>query len=631
MLKRLLVAFIALHGFLTHGQCDVAITDVNLETHEVTIEVINSAGCIAAPIGGTPGKVSQLQIGYHLPEPINPNNEIIEDFNETFGLPPCSPQWDANGWYLGMNPNNNHPGWWYSPSVSTTFTSEIMGDGLVTGDIVTIPLNPPGNYDVYPSPTAECGDDLIDYWISEGECIEFVVWQLNYGNTWYVGNGGWASSVNNPDYAPGTYQDQNCNNSWYMCRDDNPNHPVASPDLDCLPSAPDAIIDDIEFEIGCIGNVPAYQLTYTVWNYGNEDITNYCIEIWNEDYYQCFSEDLFGSYAIPVGEGQQFTTPFFEFTGNPGGFFVMTVDSVNDEIVTGNNNTTVYFPDEWPECPEECVSDTVEVVTYILQIDSIFTTLYDTVYDTVYVELPQDTIVLVEYEDIYIYDTTYVDNYVYITDTITEYIIEYVTEYVTDTIYEYITEYVTDTLYVTETEYIIDTLFITETVLDTIYLTETEYLTDTLYITEYETDTIFVDKYIYLTDTITEYIVQELWIDCNTGLPCDEEPPGLDCPDWTTVHIPNTFTPNNDGINDVWMIKYDLNCWEDVEFIIYNRWGELIYEGYGSSFDSYPFWDGSVKGGNHYASDGVYAYVVKAKKIGRAEVIKRAGHITLFR
>ena len=231
--------------FSTKGQCDVAITGVNLETYEITIEVINSVGCIAAPIGGTPGKVSQIQIGYHLPEPINPDNELIEDFNETFGLPPCSPQWDANGYYLGMNPNNNHPGWRYSPSTSTTFTSEIMGDGLVTGDIINIPLNPPGDYDTYPTPTAECGDDLIDYWLSEDECIEFVVWQLNYGSTWYTGNGGWATLASNPDFAPGTYQDQNCNNSWYMCRDENPGAAVASPDFDCPPDAPDAIIDNI--------------------------------------------------------------------------------------------------------------------------------------------------------------------------------------------------------------------------------------------------------------------------------------------------------------------------------------------------------------------------------------------------
>ena len=664
-------------GFSPKAQCDVAITGVNLNTYEVTIEVLNSLGCIANGPGGVNGKVTQLQIGYHLPEPINPDNEIIEDFNETFGLPPCSPEWPG---YLGQNPDNNHPGWWYSPSTSVTFDSDIMGDGLVTGDIVTIPLNPPGNYDVYPSPISECGDDLIDYWLSEDECIEFVVWQLNYGNTWYVGNGGWAGEPGG--FAPGTYQDQDCDNSWYLCRDENPNHPVASPDIECLSDAPDAVIgNNIEFEIGCIGDSPAYSITYTVFNYGNEEITDYCIEIWNEDWYQCFSSELFGAYGIPPGEGQQFTSPFFEFNGNPGGFFIMSVDSVNDEIITGNNNTTVYFPDEWPECPEVCEPDTVEIetITYIYQVDSIFVT--DTVYDTIYIELPPDT--LIEYVDNYIYDTTYVDNYVYITDTVyidntviygctwpvscnyndeatvddgscldcdTPYEVGEILcdEYhgidgywdwwielkgcdieppieQCDTVYQYITEYITE--YVTDTIY----EYITETEIDTIYITETEYLTDTLYVTEYLTDTVLVDNYIYVTDTITEYIVQEIWIDCETGLPCDEDPPGIGCPDWTTIHAPNTFTPNNDGINDVWKLIYDLNCWEDVEFWIYNRWGNEIYHAYGDSFDSYPYWDGSVNGGNHYVSDGVYVYTFKGKRIGRAEVIQESGHVTVFR
>jgi len=85
-------------GFTTKAQCDVAITGVNLNTYEVTIEVLNSLGCTANGPGGVNGKVTQLQIGYHLPEPINPDNEVIEDFNETFGLPPCSPNWPG---YLG--------------------------------------------------------------------------------------------------------------------------------------------------------------------------------------------------------------------------------------------------------------------------------------------------------------------------------------------------------------------------------------------------------------------------------------------------------------------------------------------------------------------------------------------------
>ena len=286
---------------------------------------------------------------------------------------------------------------------------------------------------------------------------------------------------------------------------------------------------------------------------GDEPITEYCIELWNEDYYQCFDSDLFGNYEIPPGEGQLFTTQFFEFTGIPGGFFVISVDGVNDEIVTGNNNTTVYYPDEWEVCPIECEPDTI-----IEYVDNFITdTLYVETIDTVYVDVE----VFVE---------------VFITDTITE--------------IEYITEYVTDTLFITTV------------------------------------DTVEVIVYEFLTDTVYEYIS----IDCETGLECIDDP-GLTCPDWTSVYLPNTFTPNNDGLNDTWQMVYDLECWVDVEFKIFNRWGDMIYSGMGDYYDSYPYWDGSVNGGNHYASDGVYTYTFYARKLNSTEIFQRHGHITIFR
>ena len=228
-------------------------------------------------------------------------------------------------------------------------------------------------------------------------------------------------------------------------------------------------------------------------------------------------------------------------------------------------------------CPDPVITDTV----YVYETDTIF--VYET--DTLYVQLPPDTIVELQV------DTVFTQEYVYITDTITEY----------TTIIEYDTTYINTT----------DTLFIDNYI--------------------YELDTLYLTEYITLTDTITEYIIQEIYIDCNTGLPCDDEPPGIECPDWTTIHIPNTFTPNNDGFNDVWLMKYDLDCWVDVEFMIYNRWGDKIYHSFGSLFDSYPYWDGSINGGNHYASDGVYAYIFKARKEGKAEVVRKTGHITIFR
>ena len=137
-------------------------------------------------------------------------------------------------------------------------------------------------------------------------------------------------------------------------------------------------------------------------------------------------------------------------------------------------------------------------------------------------------------------------------------------------------------------------------------------------------------EYIYLTDTIVE--IQ--FIDCNTGLPCVDEPPGNptddDCWPWS-VFIPNVMTPNNDNINDVWKIILDLGCWTNIEFKIYNRWGGLVFEGYGDDYDSYPYWDGSMQGGPSYVADGVYVYTFKAKKWNSVDWYQRNGHITILR
>tara|TARA_R110002074_G_scaffold5682_1_gene27569 strand:+ start:78 stop:554 length:477 start_codon:yes stop_codon:yes gene_type:complete len=156
-----------------------------------------------------------------------------------------------------------------------------------------------------------------------------------------------------------------------------------------------------------------------------------------------------------------------------------------------------------------------------------------------------------------------------------------------------------------------------------VYVNDTTYI----YITEFDTDTIYVDNtlLIYLTDTITNTIE----IDCNTGLPCNELI--IDsCWPWN-VFIPNVLTPNNDGINDIWEIIFDLECWVDVEFKIYNRWGGLIFEGYGGDYSSYPYWDGSMQGGPTYVANGVYVYTFYARKYNSPEVYQRSGHLTVLR
>jgi gliding motility-associated-like protein len=71
--------------------------------------------------------------------------------------------------------------------------------------------------------------------------------------------------------------------------------------------------------------------------------------------------------------------------------------------------------------------------------------------------------------------------------------------------------------------------------------------------------------------------------------------------------IPNAFTPNGDGINDVWNIQ-NLNGSTDIVVEIFNRNGQLVYYSIGYNTP----WDGRYKNSDLPAA--VYYYVINSKK-----------------
>jgi gliding motility-associated-like protein len=83
---------------------------------------------------------------------------------------------------------------------------------------------------------------------------------------------------------------------------------------------------------------------------------------------------------------------------------------------------------------------------------------------------------------------------------------------------------------------------------------------------------------------------------------------------------PNTFTPNGDGFNDYWEIKY-LNDYPQCLVEVYNTAGTLVYRSTGYSSP----WDGTFKG--QKLPVGTYYYVIDPKN-GRA---KQAGYVTIIR
>ena len=76
---------------------------------------------------------------------------------------------------------------------------------------------------------------------------------------------------------------------------------------------------------------------------------------------------------------------------------------------------------------------------------------------------------------------------------------------------------------------------------------------------------------------------------------------------YVTFVAPNIFTPNGDGVNDIWypIIKGDKLLISDFNLLIYNRWGTQVFETNDINFG----WDGNVKDGEA-SKDGVYFYTL---------------------
>jgi gliding motility-associated-like protein len=69
------------------------------------------------------------------------------------------------------------------------------------------------------------------------------------------------------------------------------------------------------------------------------------------------------------------------------------------------------------------------------------------------------------------------------------------------------------------------------------------------------------------------------------------------------ILIPNAFTPNRDGKNDVFSF-YAPASFKDISMQVFNRWGNIVYERKGNNFA----WDGTFKGSNQPAD--VYVYII---------------------
>lgn len=88
------------------------------------------------------------------------------------------------------------------------------------------------------------------------------------------------------------------------------------------------------------------------------------------------------------------------------------------------------------------------------------------------------------------------------------------------------------------------------------------------------------------------------------------------------IGVPNAFSPNGDGVNDILFVE-GIGITQ-LDFKIYNRWGEVVFE----TYDQNIGWDGIYRGVPQEKE--VYTYLLNATFLD-GESVKLAGNITLLR
>ncbi len=85
-----------------------------------------------------------------------------------------------------------------------------------------------------------------------------------------------------------------------------------------------------------------------------------------------------------------------------------------------------------------------------------------------------------------------------------------------------------------------------------------------------------------------------------------------------SMYIPSAFSPNGDGINDMFGVKGE--GIKDFQILIYNRWGEVIFE----TTEARKQWDGKYNG--NPVEQGTYVYKLFASGVKKP----RTGAVTVI-
>lgn len=98
----------------------------------------------------------------------------------------------------------------------------------------------------------------------------------------------------------------------------------------------------------------------------------------------------------------------------------------------------------------------------------------------------------------------------------------------------------------------------------------------------------------------------------------------IPCPENKDLAVPNAFSPNGDYHNDRFCLQGWSTCIADFQIIIYDRWGEKVFESSDASF----CWDGTYKGKD--LDPAVFVYYITAV-LSNSNNVEKKGNISLIR
>ena len=93
-----------------------------------------------------------------------------------------------------------------------------------------------------------------------------------------------------------------------------------------------------------------------------------------------------------------------------------------------------------------------------------------------------------------------------------------------------------------------------------------------------------------------------------------------------TFYVPNAFTPNNDGLNDVFLPQGEGIDQNNYVMYIFDRWGEKIFE----TTDMMKPWEGKADNNKSLCPEGIYAWIAVFNDL-EGNSHKHVGYVTLLK